>query len=131
MSLQYVEPATLHGWLEEGRRVRVFDVRDYDYDEGGHIRGAVNYEYRGFEARLPEIVAAEVPEDPPVYVFHCMRSQQRGPRCALRFIKYAQQHGLKVSVYVLRGGYMRWFNLYGQSQHTEVAGPSVVFANSM
>lgn len=115
----------LHDWLQSGISVRVIDVRDYDYNEGGHIKGAINYQYPNFQSQLPEIVEREIGLEggtQRVVVFHCMRSQQRGPRCAIRFKKYVVEnipnsHG--VVVYVLRGGYIRWYSMYRDSQQTE------------
>ena len=121
-NIRYLEPEMLHDWLQNGVKVQVLDVRDYDYNEGGHIRGAINYGYRDFQAQLPSIASKEL-EDPGsnVFVFHCMRSQQRGPRCALRFKKYVDEHysDYNVVVYVLRGGYINWYNLFSDSPLTE------------
>ncbi|CAK7901266.1 CDC25-like phosphatase Ych1p [[Candida] anglica] len=120
--IPYLEPETLCAWMQSREDFQIMDVRDCDFDEGGHIKGAVNYEYRSFQNNLREIVASEVPKK-RVFVFHCMRSQQRGPRCALRFKTYIDEtlNNLDIEVYVLRGGFIKWYKKYGETQYTEKA----------
>ena len=47
-------------------------------------------------------------------VVHCMFSQQRGPRAALRLSKAIEAAGsVRPSVLVLRGGWASWSAAYG------------------
>jgi rhodanese-related sulfurtransferase len=57
----------------------VVDVRDDDF-RGGNIRGARNAPSRGFQGAVDALVADT--RNVPVIVFHCMLSQERGPKAA-------------------------------------------------
>ena len=57
----------------------VIDVRDDDY-RGGNIKGARNSPSALFHANVDELVKST--KDVPTVVFHCMLSQQRGPKAA-------------------------------------------------
>jgi len=78
--------------------VVVVDVRDLDR-AGGHIRGSVNIHAEDFIRNAPHHAAQW--RDKKV-VFHCMFSQQRGPRCARAFARVASQN---TRVFVLVGGF--------------------------
>lgn len=71
----------------------IIDVRDEDF-EGGHIYGAVNLPSETFYDRkiLDKMVrdwGIPSPEKPrTILVFHCMKSQQRGPTCARIFSEH-------------------------------------------
>lgn len=48
-------------------------------------------------------------------VFHCALSQQRGPSAAMKFLRSVQDGDLDgKSVWILRGGFTRWQELYGE-----------------
>jgi hypothetical protein len=57
----------------------IVDVRDDDF-RGGNIRGAHNSPSATFHADVDRLV--QDTKDTPVVVFHCMLSQQRGPKAA-------------------------------------------------
>jgi rhodanese-related sulfurtransferase len=57
----------------------IVDVRDDDF-RGGNIKGAHNAPSSTFHADVDDLV--EQTKDTPIVVFHCMLSQQRGPKAA-------------------------------------------------
>lgn len=57
----------------------IVDVRDDDF-RGGNIRGAHNSPSNSFDSKVDELVKDT--KDTPIVVFHCMLSQQRGPKAA-------------------------------------------------
>jgi rhodanese-related sulfurtransferase len=57
----------------------IVDVRDDDF-RGGNIRGALNSPSTQFLANVDKLV--QDTKDTPIVVFHCMLSQQRGPKAA-------------------------------------------------
>jgi Cdc25 family phosphatase len=119
--------------------VVVVDVRDDDHI-GGHIRGSLHVPSSSLQsggytghANSVRTYAPKVKKedegramarlvhdlaDAPMVVFHCMYSQQRGPRSALQYVREKerlekQQKGKKTKrqrqkVYVLKGGFMLW-----------------------
>ena len=94
----------------------IVDVRDGDY-AGGHIKGCINVPssvfndgWRAADGLLNKFKS--VPE-PQTFVFHCMKSQVRGPSCAQRFVERINAQGLPAGmpvpeVWILRGGYEGW-----------------------
>jgi rhodanese-related sulfurtransferase len=55
------------------------DVRDDDF-RGGNIRGAQNSPSSTFHTDVDKLV--QETKETPIIVFHCMLSQQRGPKAA-------------------------------------------------
>lgn len=89
MDLEYVEAAALAETLRSGSTadVVVVDVRsDGEFTEG-HITGAVNVPSERFtDADSLDKVATELSADSSkTIIFHCMKSQVRGPTCARQF----------------------------------------------
>jgi rhodanese-related sulfurtransferase len=81
-ALSYIPSSLLHTRLLDpthAARTLVVDVRDSDF-VGGHVTSALNVPSKQFRDRLDELYAAAAGKD--LVVFHCMHSQQRGPRCA-------------------------------------------------
>jgi rhodanese-related sulfurtransferase len=113
--VQYIECDVLASLLLSNRaQVAVVDVRDEDYVEGGHIRGAVNVPSSSFnEAEMDRLISSALDGKEKVVV-HCMFSQQRGPRSAVKLAQRLQEvHRRDISVLVLRGGYRRFCAIYG------------------
>ncbi len=93
----------------------IVDVRDGDF-AGGHIKGCtnipslqINDEYRAIDKLIDQYKAAPA----TTFVFHCMKSQQRGPAAAQRFVDRINERGLPAgmsvpTVSILRGGYEAW-----------------------
>lgn len=67
--------------------IKIIDVRDRDHI-GGHIRHSIHIPSSQLDVRIPELVQAlHADGTTRIVVFHCMLSQERGPRAALRFLR--------------------------------------------
>ncbi|KAK5095744.1 Cdc25 phosphatase Ibp1 [Exophiala xenobiotica] len=85
--LKFVKPADLANSLRQEQtasRITVIDVRDNDH-VGGHIKGSQWVPLNQLDARMPELLRAN--KDMERVVFHCMLSQQRGPKAALAYVR--------------------------------------------
>lgn len=128
-SLQFLKPQQLKTDLAStDTKVAVVDVRDEDHI-GGHIRGSQWVPSAQLEARIPELLRLNADKDK--VIFHCMHSQQRGPRAALTYArarardteKQTRSGTTKTSassdslggqrVCVLEGGFGSWQQAYG------------------
>jgi rhodanese-related sulfurtransferase len=99
----------------------VVDVRDNDHI-GGHIKGSQHVPSGTIDAMMPTLVRRL--KDKQTVVFHCARSQQRGPSAALKYLR--QRDGLLKTlgegetaaqgqkVYVLDRGFLGWQETYGE-----------------
>jgi len=67
---------------EKKETFAIIDVRDEDF-RGGNIHGAVNHPSSSFSDNIQDIINTN--KDKDFVIFHCMRSQQRGPFCAAMF----------------------------------------------
>jgi Cdc25 family phosphatase len=113
-------PFKLKEWITSSsnpdRDFVIIDVRDRDY-KYAHIPGSVHYPSRSFNATAIKSLLDKYPTEQYSYIFHCMRSEIRGPSCARRFVIYllneADSRTLP-DVYILNGGFKRWFELYGE-----------------
>lgn len=122
--MKYMEAEELKEILESsGKRVQVIDVRDGDFNRGGHIKGAVNVPSSSFgEAETTAKVYSElVDKNAEAVVFHCMKSQVRGPQAAKTFQAWlqCQTDAAPLDVYVLKGGFERWHHSYS-SENAEL-----------
>ena len=86
-STSYIQPNELESLIkDEASRTKlvIVDVRDDDF-KGGNIKGAINIPMHNFEhdqsidELIKKVSSAET------VVFHCYKSQQRGPFCAKEF----------------------------------------------
>lgn len=93
----------------------IVDVRDGDF-AGGHIKGCINIPSAvfndGFDA-IDQLIDRYKSAPTTSFVFHCMKSQQRGPSAAKRFVGRLNDRGLPAGmgvpeVSILRGGYEAW-----------------------
>ena len=135
-SLKFVKPADLANSLRQNSvKTAVIDVRDNDH-VGGHLKGSQWVPIDQLDARMPELL--RVNQDSDRVVFHCMLSQQRGPKAALA---YARAKAYEVAkqraddgkegvepveekmgsiggqeVCVLEGGFSNWQTFYGQDK---------------
>jgi Cdc25 family phosphatase len=83
-SLHYIEPESLATLLHHPG-IKIIDVRNDDYTEG-HIPTAVNLPHGDHwedPVYINNIVNSMLHEDK--VIFHCMKSQVRGPACARMF----------------------------------------------
>ena len=101
----------------------VIDVRDEDY-KGGHVIGAINAPSEELEDDdvLEELIEKVCSGGTCTkVVFHCMKSQERGPTCARRFanrlaIYYDDEDTDRTlpTVYFLEGGFEAFAAAYKQ-----------------
>jgi Cdc25 family phosphatase len=87
--VSYIHANELETIIQEGlgkSKVTIIDVRDDDF-QGGHIKGAINFPVSKFEddKSIDQIIASTSSAE--TIVFHCFKSQQRGPFCAKAFAK--------------------------------------------
>ena len=83
IEVDYISPETLSEMIiNNEKKIQVIDVRGRDFTEFGCcIKNAVNIKTSDFiKKRTPEILEKYHMND--YIVIHCMRSQQRGPKCA-------------------------------------------------
>lgn len=120
--IKYISAPTLRLWFDKGLpngTFAVVDVRDLDYI-GGHIKGCIHIPANELEERLPELQKQLVDMGVNDVVFHCALSQVRGPSSTLKFLRAnaaGNNDQLKVlRVYVLKGGFTRWQQEYGEDK---------------
>lgn len=81
--IEYIDKSELKARLRDPL-LQVVDVRDSDY-AGGHIPGAVNHPSNVWDDAYASALASELSTADSTkreLVFHCMKSQVRGPHCA-------------------------------------------------
>lgn len=143
-SLKYIKPADLAASLRADQsrsKVAIVDVRDNDH-VGGSIKGSQWVPINQLDARMPELL--RVNSDKDRVVFHCMLSQQRGPKAALAYARakasQKEKHANKEDtpdqvpadtkassagpgnvseqeVCVLEGGFRAWQAYYGEDKN--------------
>ncbi|KAG7399386.1 hypothetical protein PHYBOEH_009051 [Phytophthora boehmeriae] len=102
----------------------VVDVRDEDYELKGHIVNAEHLPKGNFvEDTDVDALVAKFGNKSDV-VFHCGRSNTRGPTCALRFIERAEALGAKAHVRVLGGGFQAFAEQFADA--TDLVTPPVL-----
>ncbi|AOW04250.1 Rhodanese-like domain-containing protein [Yarrowia lipolytica] len=114
-----ISPTTLRTWMDGAKRVCVVDVRDDDYNQGGHIRGAVNFPSANFTKSFEDLV--ETSASAEAVVFHCQFSQVRGPQCARYYeSKIKALDSFKgQEVCVLSGGFNSWYDEFACTKYIE------------
>ena len=128
-SLTNLHPKDLASLLldpTENFKVAIIDVRDSDHI-GGNIQGSTWIPINQFEVRIPELLRTL--KDKEKVVFHCLLSQQRGPKAALTYArakqraeekeatgdaKVGEEIKSKQEVCVLEGGFSSWQSRYGE-----------------
>ena len=86
--VRYIERTDLLS-LVRSKQVTIVDVRNDDF-VGGHIPSAINIPYGDeweTDEFLDEVVEKVKSRGHSQIVFHCMKSQQRGPYCARQFAR--------------------------------------------
>ncbi|GAV30564.1 hypothetical protein PMKS-004078 [Pichia membranifaciens] len=133
--IKYILDSTLKSWILQGHTslgtpFQVIDVRDSDY-VGGHIINSLHIESNKFKNEksaetLSNLLKKLRENGQETVVFHCMLSQQRGPSSAMRFSRYLNERINasndedelafieNIKIYVLRGGFGRWQQEYGE-----------------
>ncbi|EXJ58052.1 hypothetical protein A1O7_05475 [Cladophialophora yegresii CBS 114405] len=135
-SLNYVPPSSVAQLLlepAEKAKIAIIDVRDSDHI-GGNINGSQWVPLNQLDVKMPELIRTL--KDKEKVIFHCMLSQQRGPKAALAYAraKQAAQHkeandgaegakedgsgekkqSQKQEVCVLDGGFGAWQATFGE-----------------
>ncbi|ETI27458.1 hypothetical protein G647_09648 [Cladophialophora carrionii CBS 160.54] len=143
-SLNYVPPSAVAQLLlepAEKAKIAIIDVRDSDHI-GGNINGSQWVPLNQLDVKMPELLRTL--KDKEKVIFHCMLSQQRGPKAALAYARAkqaaqqkeaneaadaeaaaaaeeAKEHGtgetkqlLKQEVCVLDGGFGAWQATFGE-----------------
>ncbi|KEF59813.1 uncharacterized protein A1O9_04661 [Exophiala aquamarina CBS 119918] len=90
-SLTQLHPTTLAPLIldpEQCSKLAVIDVRDEDH-VGGSINGSTWIPIHQLDVRMPELLRTL--KDKEKVVFHCMLSQQRGPKAALMYARAKQR----------------------------------------
>ena len=73
----YIEGNELAELLQKNAEsVKVVDVRDVDFNEGGHITNAINIPANSFQENVEKYY--DLLKSTPILVFHCALSQVRG-----------------------------------------------------
>lgn len=118
-NIKHLSPETLKSWILQsktplGKNFLVVDVRDSDHIGGNIINSlhlpSSSFNEQGMDSLLEIITSREI----NCIVFHCMLSQQRGPRAALKFGRHIQSlnNYSNINIYVLDGGFNYWQRLY-------------------
>ncbi len=126
MSINYITTIELkHKILKnqnEKQNFLIIDVRDADFD-GGAIKHAINIPSIEFKSNLDvhvERICKQTNEQTEI-IFHCMMSQVRGPSCAQKFKRRAQELGWSErQVFVLQGGFSKWEIEHGKDPQLTV-----------
>ncbi|EXJ81017.1 hypothetical protein A1O3_07305 [Capronia epimyces CBS 606.96] len=143
-SLTSLQPTTLAPLLlepSEQSKIAIIDVRDSDHI-GGNIKDSTWVPLHELDARMPELVRTL--KDKEKVVFHCMLSQQRGPKAALSYArakqraeakerasedkesahdhdqKQEQKKPVAQEICILEGGFGSWQALYGEDPRLTV-----------
>ncbi|EDS89700.1 hypothetical protein EHI8A_055020 [Entamoeba histolytica HM-1:IMSS-B] len=102
---------------DEKIKLQIFDVRSSDVGTCV-IHGAINYRVTELMKKIPQIL--EKYHNYNYIVVHCMRSQQRGPKCARAlkeaFITSKYFSTSNVSIVILAGGFSNFFNKHFQEE---------------
>ncbi|KAJ2844487.1 Cdc25 phosphatase Ibp1 [Coemansia brasiliensis] len=131
--MNYIEAKVLAEYitdpnLKSGKDYLVVDVRDEDYNVG-HIPNALNIPAHDMYVKAGEII--DKYSHVPLIVFHCMQSQQRGPKAARIYREIVKQRLsivpaddplFKQETMVLRGGFYDWALLFLKKQPELVEG---------
>ena len=90
-SLKFVTPTTVAQSLlnpTEKAKIAIIDVRDSDH-VGGNINGSQWVPEHQVDTKMPELLRTL--KDKEKVIFHCMLSQQRGPKAALAYANAKQR----------------------------------------
>lgn len=112
--IEHISAPELREWiLADASDFLVVDVRDSDHIGGNIVRSvhlpSATITQDSLERLAQRVAASGVSR----VVFHCMLSQQRGPRAALAFGRLLRSSGRSgINVYVLDRGFNGWQKRY-------------------
>ncbi len=123
--VSYMDGETLRDLLcgPHKSKVQVVDVRDEDFFD--YVPGAVNVPSEQWDdpTTVEAIYTHCKCKGVTRVVFHCMKSQQRGPFCARLFYDHAAEQGEEMpEVFVLKNGFFRWKQDYQEVDGLVIKG---------
>ena len=112
-SLPYLTGHELLQIIKANKSYLIIDTRDSDFNENGHIKGALNLPLKS-ASRLDSHY--KVLSKFKVLVFHCALSQVRGPKAAKIYLQYLIDNNLETQqVFVLQDGYDGFYSRFAAS----------------
>eukprot|EP00250_Pteridium_aquilinum_P008343 c17867_g1_i1 orf=116-517(+) len=111
LTISYIKAPELMR-LQANSKLAIVDVRDEERSYDGHIAGSWHYASDTFAEQLPNLM--EKLEGQQAVVFHCAKSQVRGPTCAGRLVDHIsmllsnKEINTAPKVYVLERGFNGW-----------------------
>lgn len=111
MTLSYITAAELVRMQPSGK-LAIIDVRDEERSYDGHIAGSWHFASDTFDEKLPGLV--EKLKGQQAVIFHCAKSQVRGPTCARKLVEYMSASSCNIGIdnvpkiYVLERGFNGW-----------------------
>lgn len=115
--VEYIDREELKELLETNNKsFLVVDCRDDDF-EGGAIPTAINVPSLTFDSKntLEKLHAEVTSNDINQIIFHCFKSQFRGPSCAQTYFGYLVDNQINVDdmkIQVLTSGFEMWKHEY-------------------
>lgn len=116
----YIEPHELFELMQRSpSSVAVVDARDDD--RTNWIVGSISYPSLSWTEKGWAELGARL-EGVPIVVFHCMFSQVRGPKAAMRFASTFPN--TQSQIRVLRGGFVGFKNAIGRAHPAAIQFPA-------
>lgn len=107
MAFKRIQPQELDALVSTSSRSIILDVRDDDYDAGGHYQRSINIPVSNILEGKKEVMTMLDQYDP--IICYCMLSQQRGPAAARSLCAAFPQK----RIYVVTGGFTAMLEHYG------------------
>jgi len=104
-----ISPKKLADYVTSNEKVLVIDVRDSDYNDGGHIKGSRNIPSFLFNAStVKDILDLSLEDKYETILFYCAYGQQRSVKCANTMNSYINRLDNKplIQISFLEGGFM-------------------------
>lgn len=106
MTFKRIQPQELDALTSTGKNSIIIDVRDDDYDVGGHFKKSINIPVGDILEGKKEVI--EMLDRYNTIICYCMLSQQRGPAAARSLCSVFPQK----NIYVVTGGYTAMLEYY-------------------
>eukprot|EP01084_Bolivina_argentea_P030822 57063_1 len=122
--IEYLQKEQLEAILHNKKNKKdyvIIDVREEDYNHNGHINGAINVSDKLLTELLfkSNMNIKNIQSQRIAWIFHCEYSKHRGPQTCKYFRKLDRQENeyrypfvSYPHVYVLQGGYKKFWNIY-------------------
>ncbi|KAK2949299.1 hypothetical protein BLNAU_15780 [Blattamonas nauphoetae] len=94
---------------EDSSSIIIVDVRDTDYTSGC-IPNSRHIPFDSFKTRAPFLIEniSQMSKPPKRIIFHCHKSQSRGPRAAKMFQSLVAGQISGIQTCILYGGWSAW-----------------------